>query len=612
MTLNLLESLEPFCVIFTVFKNHCNPDFVIIIACTIVFLTIAELIYLYFAKQYFLKFNRYKGSPDDKFYIYDKRDNSKPYDVEKALLCLKICQQSYLDYPQVKNLNEILKHFPSNIDDLKDYDINLISYIKDFIDNYHLEYLHSKTFNNGFFAFAFKNKKTDEIIIAFRGSNDTSDWLFNNYTIMTHTIPDQTFAAIDFYRECRLKFNQAGKHSMIITGHSLGGGLAQLVGSFEPDTAVYTFNAVGVYHLLDEPDFYQYIGLVNPESHVFKKYMEVVNKKYDDADIIKDLSSLLSSRESKLCTDNIYNLVCSSDIVGNVSEHIGETDFSPACEKSGVLEALTINYLRLLSGVRLSVLSFLRRNFLYPLIIDFLEGNSCLLRKKLADKQNFYSFFFNNNPDSKIKDFLGKFSYILFTFKYPFFIILFSLFSAGIAAVLFIGLSSFFPEINLKLITLKSFTEFICSYLAAFAFLSFVFILALLFLFKFVLKKSIISHNLDLLEKHLLDKDISSELFQGKIRHNLFLYPQKKQILSGVSKLLCINTVKITGFLIKIPVVLAFIFTAMLVSFFSTKLAMQEGNVYLSLLIFPIIFSFLTFMSLNIFSTIFKSLSGKK
>jgi len=595
-----LEIFASLKIYITIFKNNFDFKFTFIIACVIVVLMFLEPIYLFLAKRYFKKYGRYKGSPDDKFFIYDKRNNTKPFETKKAYLCLKICRQAYFDYPQANVLKELLMNFPANTNDLKEYDLNFISNIQNFINKYNLEYLHSKSFNNGFFALAFRDKKTEDIIISYRGSNDQNDWLFNNYTILSHMIPDQIFAAIDFYKECRIKFNPENKNHIIITGHSLGGGLAQLVGTFEPDTSVYTYNAIGVYHLLDEPDFYQYLGIASQESPVFKKYLEVVNEV--DGNLIKNLSSIIKTPHSKLCADNIYNLVCGSDIVGNIAEHIGETDFILHFKKAGTLEIFTIRYLRILFGVRLSILSFFRRNFVYPVVIDLLENNSCLFRKKLAEKQSFYNFFFNKNADSKIKDLTGKFSYILFVLKYPLLIVLFTIF-------IMLGVINIFPLVKSAGLFDKNAIEFICCYIAAFSSLVIAGFIIILCLFKPVLKKLLVSHGLDLIENqlvYLINRSDPSNLFTSETRRNEFLFPYIYRTYFELFKIFLKNIEKIAVFSGKCLLGIILTGIALFVAIYSINYITQTENLFLSMLIMPTIFTLLTFLALNIFSEIFK------
>ena len=115
-----------------------------------------------------------------------------------------------------------------------------------------------------FAAGAYYNAATNEVIIAYRGSElDNDDWINNNFGgFGTDSLPGQFQNAYDFYTY--VKNNIAiGEYSQIptttvdgmgFTGHSLGGGLAQLMGSLAEcsDIQTYTYNGIGCEPLLDD------------------------------------------------------------------------------------------------------------------------------------------------------------------------------------------------------------------------------------------------------------------------------------------------------------------------------------------------------------------------
>ncbi len=111
--------------------------------------------------------------------------------------------------------------------------------------------------NTGFYAEAYRNKNTGEVVIAYRGTDqkDGGDWQ-NNLHIGIGKTPEQYQDAILFYDEVARKY---GSGNVIVTGHSLGGALAQLVGA-ETGATTVAFNAPGVAHLLPE------IGINSPAS----------------------------------------------------------------------------------------------------------------------------------------------------------------------------------------------------------------------------------------------------------------------------------------------------------------------------------------------------------
>lgn len=93
---------------------------------------------------------------------------------------------------------------------------------------------------NGFYAAAFDDEN-GTIVIAFRGSNEMGD-MPSDWQIMTENLPDQFTQADAFYRELAQKYPQK---RFVLTGHSLGGSLAQLVGAKHPETLALACNPAG-------------------------------------------------------------------------------------------------------------------------------------------------------------------------------------------------------------------------------------------------------------------------------------------------------------------------------------------------------------------------------
>lgn len=100
---------------------------------------------------------------------------------------------------------------------------------------------------DGFQATAYINETSKEVVIAYTGTNDIKDWKENNFKIAMDNIPSQFNYADDFYNLITKKHDG---YKITVTGHSLGGAYAQLIGAkYDVDTV--TFNAPGVAHLLD-------------------------------------------------------------------------------------------------------------------------------------------------------------------------------------------------------------------------------------------------------------------------------------------------------------------------------------------------------------------------
>lgn len=99
----------------------------------------------------------------------------------------------------------------------------------------------SKPSKTGFYACAYQ--KGDEIIIIYRGTDELlgPDGK-NDAQLITRRLPDQEKEALAFYNEVKAEHKNA---KFYITGHSLGGALAQFIGAITGHPTV-TFNGVGV------------------------------------------------------------------------------------------------------------------------------------------------------------------------------------------------------------------------------------------------------------------------------------------------------------------------------------------------------------------------------
>ena len=94
---------------------------------------------------------------------------------------------------------------------------------------------------SGFFACGYKSKTINEIIISIRGTVPGND-LISDFKILVAVGPNE---AGDGYRLAKRLQSTYPNHRIILTGHSLGGGLAQLIGYWTKIPYV-TFNAPGM------------------------------------------------------------------------------------------------------------------------------------------------------------------------------------------------------------------------------------------------------------------------------------------------------------------------------------------------------------------------------
>ena len=100
---------------------------------------------------------------------------------------------------------------------------------------------------SSFFGAAYSNGAVG--VVAFRGSAERTDWLDADADIGMGRLPiDQWGDALSFFIEARTQLTALGCSRIVLTGHSLGGGLTQLVGAGITSSPVVgvTFNAPGM------------------------------------------------------------------------------------------------------------------------------------------------------------------------------------------------------------------------------------------------------------------------------------------------------------------------------------------------------------------------------
>jgi hypothetical protein len=116
----------------------------------------------------------------------------------------------------------------------------------------------------GYYGVAFRDNATGEIVIANRGTEmlTSQDWS-SNFQMAVNQLPDQYLFAEQFLDQVVDAYSNAGV-SITITGHSLGGSLAQLLAA-ETGLSATTFNAYGTKDLV--PDLNSRYGLnIDPNA----------------------------------------------------------------------------------------------------------------------------------------------------------------------------------------------------------------------------------------------------------------------------------------------------------------------------------------------------------
>ena len=142
-------------------------------------------------------------------------------------------------------------------------------------------------------------ESVSEVVCAFKGSmppgsqSAFQDWCVNDLQIGLNMVPSQTAHAKELVRAAQ---HIAGNKPITIVGHSLGGGLAQLVG-FKLDTQFVTFNGPGMYQNIQKVAFLPGGALI---PYAIKK--------------------------AKGTKAKGFNMIITTDPVGNYGVHIGKTE----------------------------------------------------------------------------------------------------------------------------------------------------------------------------------------------------------------------------------------------------------------------------------------------
>ncbi|MBR6126496.1 DUF2974 domain-containing protein [bacterium] len=125
----------------------------------------------------------------------------------------------------------------------------------------------------GFYADVLSNG--NDIIIAYRGTESGQD-IRNDVAMAKSKIPAQTIDAIRIYDKVKREYPNA---DIVVTGHSLGGSLAEIVSGIRGNLAV-TFNAYGVGDMFRERNIlkennivnyvneYDAVSMVNGQNHI--------------------------------------------------------------------------------------------------------------------------------------------------------------------------------------------------------------------------------------------------------------------------------------------------------------------------------------------------------
>jgi RTX calcium-binding nonapeptide repeat (4 copies)/Lipase (class 3) len=172
---------------------------------------------------------------------------------------------------------------------------------------------------------------SNDIVISFAGTNPTElgDWTSGNVPLALGVVSDQLKQAVDYY----LKFKAANPNANItFTGHSLGGGIAALMGVFFGMQAV-TFDQAPFAKTAAQGLFGTPSGAIDLQTYLLgKTYTDPVMAATRDA-AVADLGTFLTSQQANggipnsdlVSTYRVAGEFTSSGIVGTLFNPIGPT-----------------------------------------------------------------------------------------------------------------------------------------------------------------------------------------------------------------------------------------------------------------------------------------------
>lgn len=193
---------------------------------------------------------------------------------------------------------------------------------------------------SGFYAVVFKKK--NEYVISYRGSETSPleeayrDFIETDLMIGLGKRPLQFFDGLEVF-ENLMKEEKINLNQICLTGHSLGGGIAQFVAimaykKYMRIPSTYTWNSVGIRRegIINIDDFFDYekilekCGLTSNEKVIFKEFEEsyknFIIKELKRNKIIKDRKTLLVDKNYN------FNFSITQDFIDSISKQTNLKD----------------------------------------------------------------------------------------------------------------------------------------------------------------------------------------------------------------------------------------------------------------------------------------------
>ena len=211
--------------------------------------------------------------------------------------------------------------------------------------------------SNGFYASAFLNKETEQIIIVYRGTDDIADKLTDIDICLFNKYNPQLVNTYWFLRHVQWKLKEAkmAQAKIYFTGHSLGGALAQFAHIITNNNVnrTCTFNALGIgvffINHFDTPGLINNLTLdicKNTSVKYGPELITFINDIWKSGVVLTDTWDVYDRVYNYLLSSNVHNAsrLFKLDVGLNISFGFNHIDYD---EKATVKEKLDVEKIKL-------------------------------------------------------------------------------------------------------------------------------------------------------------------------------------------------------------------------------------------------------------------------